>query len=124
MRSWQPQKGFTLVEMVAATFLLALALGVLLPILGQLVRSVTQDEIHNRMAIVARSLIDEASMSPMKSDITKGERDGLHWYLECKENNKSKDAALFVLHLTLTSGSQVEVFTTARLQLLERARPL
>lgn len=116
MKTAERQGGFSLIEMLAATVLLAIALAVLLPIFGQSMRVLGQDELHSRMANVARSLFDETMVQPLRSGITEGERDGLEWRLNCHEVQAESGVVLFELQLSLRSGPHEQQFKTARLQ--------
>lgn len=119
MTSERAQRGFTVIEMLAATMLLAIVLSVLLPEFGLFTKHLKQSEIRSRMAVVARSLIDEAVMAGLRSGQTEGVRDDLQWQLECQSQDTENGITLFVLNLTLRGGGQTEEFSTARFQFMD-----
>jgi general secretion pathway protein I len=116
MRSSRSQAGFTLLEMLGATALLAIGLGILLSSMSQSMRSVAKDEVKTRMGLVARSLISETSTVPLQPGVTHGERDGIDWRLECSEQRVQAGIRLLHLRLVLRQASAEEVFSTMRIQ--------
>jgi general secretion pathway protein I len=116
MKSSRSQAGFTLLEMLGATVLLAVALGILLTGMGQAMQMLAKDEVKNRMGQVARSLIAETDNIPLQPGFTQGQRDSIDWRLDCTESEVDVQAGVGVMHLRLTlrQGSYEEVFSTLR----------
>lgn len=110
------QRGFTLIEMLAAMVLLALGLTVLMSALGSVARDQVRGEVRISMAQVARSLMAERSLQALQAGSQEGERDGIYWRLECTLRDSLPGLNLYHLALTLRQGQSKEHFTTLRLQ--------
>lgn len=102
--------------MLAATVLLAIILGVLLPFFALSARWLKRDEVHNRMIVVARSLVDEAAMAGVQPGTTEGTRDGLEWRLDVERTSPATAVAIYRLRLALRGGDKIEHFSTVLLQ--------
>lgn len=81
------QRGFTLVEVVAALFLLALSFGLLMQLLGGALAATRRAAIETEMALAAQSLIDRLGMDfPLEPGERAGElRRGLRYRLTIAE---------------------------------------
>ncbi|MCV4286462.1 prepilin-type N-terminal cleavage/methylation domain-containing protein [Pseudomonas capsici] len=117
MRFPRSQAGFTLLEMLGATALLAIALGILLTGMGQSMQMLAKDEVKNRMGLVARSLMAEVDNIALQPGFTQGQRDHIDWRLDCVERGSDAGGVqLMHLRLTLRQGSYEEVFNTLRVR--------
>lgn len=114
------QSGFTLLEMVAATALLAAGLGIVLSSMGQSMQSFARGEVKTRMGLLALSLIEERSVGPLPVGISHGRQDGIDWRLECTEQGAASMMRLLHLRLTLSHAGREETFTTLQLRSLDR----
>lgn len=110
------QAGFTLLELLAATALLAIGLVVLANGMGQTSRSHARDEARQRMAQVARSLLVETDLQALRPGSETGLRDGVAWHLRSRLQEQASDIARYQLQLTLRLGDREERFTTLRLR--------
>lgn len=113
------QGGFTLIEMVAATALLAVGLGIVLNSMGQSMQSFTRSEMKTRMGLLARSLMQDSSAGPLQPGITRGQQDGIDWRLECTEQGAASAVRLLHLRLTLSHAGREESFITLQVRGLE-----
>ncbi len=77
------QRGFSLLEVLVAFFILALSLGVLYQAFGKGLHSLTLSGRQTRAAILAESLLHwRARLGPFQKGDVEGERDGFHWRVE------------------------------------------
>lgn len=116
------QRGFTLIEMVAATALLGVGLGIVLSSMGQSMQSFGRSELKTRMGLLALSLMDERSAGPLQVGISRGEQDGIDWRLECTEQGAASAVRLLHLRLTLSHAGREETFTTLQVRGLEQGQ--
>lgn len=71
------RRGFTLIEVVAALFLLALGFGLLMQLLGGALSQTRRAALQTEMALVAQSLIDRLGMDfPLEAGERSGETEG------------------------------------------------
>lgn len=77
-------RGFTLIEIVAALVLFALAMGILMQMLGNSMRAARQAEQYSRAALNAQSLLDGIGQGEtLREGATNGRlADGLVWELK------------------------------------------
>ncbi|RMO98128.1 proteinral secretion pathway protein GspI [Pseudomonas syringae pv. philadelphi] len=124
MRPVSEQSGFTLLEMLGATALLAVALGILLTSMSQSMQMLVKDDVKTRIGLVARSLIAEVDNTPLPLGLTEGEQDNFAWRLDCTEIYVNNEAGirLLQLRLTLRQGSYQEAFSTLRAQSITPGR--
>ncbi|MDR0280524.1 MAG: type II secretion system GspH family protein [Paucimonas sp.] len=115
------QGGFTLLELLAATVLMALGLAVLMSALGDAMRYQTSAGIRNHLAQVARSMMAERSLQTLQPGSEEGLREGVHWRLECSLRDRSPGIGLYHAVLTLRQGKYEGRFVTLRLQRLAQA---
>ena len=95
------QRGFTLLEMLAALTVLALCVTVLLGAFGQSARAMQQAQRSDRLSLAARSLMDELGEGSLLPGTRTGSWDGLPWNLDVQEQPVSA-GAVRLLRLTLT----------------------
>lgn len=105
------QQGFSLLEMIAAITLLALALSALLALAGRSLQLQQQAARQIRLARTARTLLDTAfAGGPPQSGTTQGILDGYHWQLRTGVQVSRADGGLDLyrldLDLTRTSARQ------------------
>ncbi len=81
------RRGFTLIEVVAALFLLALGFGLLMQLLGSALAQTRRAALHTEMALAAQSLIDRLGMDfPLEPGERRGEASpGLRYRLAIEE---------------------------------------
>ncbi|WP_420231169.1 prepilin-type N-terminal cleavage/methylation domain-containing protein [Pseudomonas sp. ABY48] len=121
-RAYNPQSGFTLIEMLAATALLAVALGIFMSSMGQSMQLYTKDELKTRMGLLARSLIVDRASGRLELGVTTGQQSGIDWRLECTEGEVLSGVQLFQLKLILRHADTIESFSTLRVQPLNQGR--
>jgi general secretion pathway protein I len=76
------QRGFTLLEMLAALAVLAVCSSVLVVAFGQSARALQQAQRSDRLSLAARSLIDEASAGRLQPGRSEGNWSGVKWQME------------------------------------------
>ncbi|WP_447894540.1 type IV pilus modification PilV family protein [Vreelandella sp. GE22] len=109
------QRGFTLLEMLAAIVVLAIGSTVLLGAFGQSARSLYQVEQSDRAALAARSILDSIEGQVLEVGTHRGSWDGLDWELDVSlEAQGALD--LYRLDLTLTQGARRSHYSTLRLR--------
>lgn len=122
-RAYNPQQsGFTLIEILAATALLAVALGIFMSSMGQSMQLYTKDELKTRMGLLARSLIVDRASGRLEPGVTTGQQSGIDWRLECTEGEVQSGVQLFQLKLILRHSDTIESFSTLRVQPLNQGR--
>jgi general secretion pathway protein I len=75
------QRGFTLLEMLAALAVLAVCSSVLVGAFGNSARALQQVQRSDRLSLVARSLIDDASDRAFVAGRSNGEWSGVRWQM-------------------------------------------
>ena len=73
------QRGFTLLEMLAALALLAIGTSVVMGAFGYSTRALHQVTQRDRLYLAAWSILDDADSQPPQVGTAVGEWDGLHW---------------------------------------------
>jgi general secretion pathway protein I len=121
-RPTRSQDGFTLIEMLAATTLLAVIFGIVMNSMGQAMQAYARDEIKTRMSLMARSLLVDVRSTPLVPGFTSGQENGIDWRLECKAMSAQSGIQLLHLKLTLRHASVVQNFSTLRVQPLKSGR--
>ncbi len=124
------QRGFTLLEVLAATVLLSLAFAALLGALGRASRLAANADAHTRAALCAQSALDGAfRMSRIKPGVMRGECDArFSWTLQTRrwQPPVARDATppplqLYRLDLDVTWGRAARPhhagFSTLRAQM-------
>lgn len=110
------QAGFTLLEMLAAMGLLAISFFIVVNSMGQSLHILGNNELKTRMALLARSLIDEHSQGTLRPMILTGRTDDIDWKLSYVQELKKDAFQLFRLELMLSSGETQERFISLRIQ--------
>jgi general secretion pathway protein I len=109
------QRGFTLLEMIAAIALLAIASTVLLGGFGQSARSLRQAEQSDRLDTAARSIMDSLDTGALATGSTKGTWDALTWALDVGiAQSEPGRYQVFQLDLTVADGSRQARYSTLR----------
>ena len=104
------QRGFTLLEMLAALTLMAICSTVLLVAFGQSARSLLQVAHSDRLTHAALSVMDQEGTGPLASGTRQGEMDGVAWQLRIAQ------AHLFRLDLSVSEGPRQAQFSTLKLR--------
>lgn len=101
------QRGFTLLEMLAALAVLAVCSSVLVVAFGQSARALQQTQRSDRLSLIARSLMDEARSSRLQAGVTEGDRSGAKWRLEVSAAPASQaPLATWRLDLEVSEGTR------------------
>jgi general secretion pathway protein I len=111
------ERGFTLLEMLAALVVMAVCSSVLLVAFGQSARSLQQVERSDRLSQAARSVLDDQGVGALQSGTQEGFLDGdIHWALAINEQPaKAGQPRLMRLDLTVSEGRRRAQFSTLRL---------
>ncbi|TWI56681.1 general secretion pathway protein I [Pseudomonas duriflava] len=111
------QQGFTLLELLAAIALLAITFFVVMGGIGQATHALLKDNRATRMALVARSLLDESVHTLLQPGTSNGRlTDGTAWRLDIARVETQSALQLYRLDLTLTVAGHRERFSTLRIQ--------
>lgn len=121
-RAPRSQAGFTLIEMLAATALLAVIFGIVMSSMGQAMQAYARDAVKTRMGLMARSLLVDVSSTALAPGLTNGQENGVDWRLECIAMSTHSGIQLFHLKLTLRHADVVQNFSTLRVQTLKLGR--
>ncbi|WP_158700995.1 type II secretion system protein [Phytohalomonas tamaricis] len=122
--TFHAQKGFTLLEMLAAIVLLAVTFFVVMDGIGQASHALIKDSRATRMALTARSLLDASVHSPLQSGTQKGRlENSMQWQLVITKTGIPTRIQLYRLDLTLVSDGHREHFSTLRAQYLAETAP-
>ena len=79
------ERGFTLLEMLAALAVLAVCSSVLVVAFGQSARALQQAQRSDLLSLTARSLMDEAIAGRLQAGVTQGRWSGVSWRLNVSE---------------------------------------
>ncbi len=111
------QRGFTLLEMLAALVILALCSTVLLVSFGQAARALQQVQRSDRLVAAARSVLDEETSGPLQPGQRQGQwAGGIRWQLDIREvPGGNRQARLLRLDLSLREHGREANFSTLRL---------
>lgn len=111
------QRGFTLLEMVAALALLALTFLVVMGGIGQATHALLLDQRATRLALAAQTVLDASLANPLQPGRQRGQlEDGVGWQLDIAQVGGHAKARLLRLELTLELSGHVERFSTLRVQ--------
>jgi general secretion pathway protein I len=112
------QRGFTLLEMLAALTVLALCCAVLLTAFGQSARSLGQVERSDRLSLAAQSFMEEISSGPLAPGHSAGQWDeGMRWELDIRQQASSvPQVVLYRLDLSLAGEGQRMHFSTLQVR--------
>ncbi|ARB29579.1 type II secretion system protein [Pseudomonas tolaasii] len=107
------QRGFTLLEMLAALTLMAVGSTVLLVAFGQSARSLAQVARSDRLTHAALTVLDQEASGPLTEGVSQGELEGVHWQL----TRTRQPPHLFRLDLRVSEGSHQARFSTLKARL-------
>ena len=111
------QRGFTLLEMLAALTLMAICSTVLLVAFGQSARSLLQVAHSDRLTHAAMSVMDEQGSGPLANGTHEGEMDGIGWQLRiARQPSRVGQPHLYRLDLTVREGPRQVTFSTLKLR--------
>lgn len=109
------QRGFTLLEMLAAIALLVVASSILLGAFAQSSRSLAQVERSDRHSAAARSLLDDFDLGPLAVGQQRGSWQGIDWVLDVTlEQAVPTRLELYRLDLTLIDSGHTWRYSTLR----------
>ncbi|WP_110667960.1 type II secretion system protein [Salinicola halophilus] len=112
------QRGFTLLEMLAAIVLMVVFASVLLGAYAQSARSLAQVAANDRLDVAARSVLDDLRGQPLVVGTRHGQWDGFDWTLVTKRRNEVAGAAgrlvLYRLTLRVSDGRRQRDYATLR----------
>lgn len=114
------QRGFTLLEMLAALLILALCSTVLVMAFGNSARALQQAQRSDELSLAARSILDEASAGQLQAGSTEGRWSGLHWRLAIS-TLPAGEAPVDVWRLDLSVGQGARQAEYSTLQVRSRA---
>ncbi|MET3715869.1 MULTISPECIES: prepilin-type N-terminal cleavage/methylation domain-containing protein [Pseudomonas] len=114
------QRGFTLLEMLAALLILALCSTVLVMAFGNSARALQQAQRSDELSLAARSILDEASAGQLQAGSTEGRWSGLHWRLAIS-TLPAGEAPVDVWRLDLRVGQGARQAEYSTLQVRSRA---
>ena len=114
------QRGFTLLEMLAALLILALCSTVLVMAFGNSARALQQAQRSDELSLAARSILDEASAGQLQAGSTEGRWSGLPWRLAISAL-PAGEAPVDVWRLNLRVGQGARQAEYSTLQVRSRA---
>ncbi|WP_272903933.1 type II secretion system protein [Pseudomonas petrae] len=101
------QRGFTLLEMLAALAVLAVCSSVLVVAFGQSARALQQAQRSDRLSLAARSLMDEASAGRLQPGRTEGRWSGVNWQMDVSALPRGNSpATAWRLDLEVSDGAR------------------
>lgn len=107
------QRGFTLLEMLAALAVLAVCASVLVGAFGQSARALQQTRHADRLSLAARSVMDDLGEGPLQPGHSQGVWDGVRWGLDVTpQPSQSGALRLFKLDLSVEAHGRAQRFTT------------
>lgn len=116
------QRGFTLLEVLAALVLLAVTCLVVMGAIGQATHALAKDQRATRLALAAHSVLDASVNLPLEPGQQRGRlNDGVAWQLRITPMAEHARARLYRLDLTLDLAGHVERFSTLRVQGVPRS---
>jgi general secretion pathway protein I len=111
------ERGFTLLEMLAALAVLALCATVLLGAFGQSARALQQSACSDRLNQAGQSLMDELDSAPLAAGRSEGDWDGVRWTLDVAvEPSVAGAAQLLRVDLLLRADGREARLSTQRVQ--------
>jgi general secretion pathway protein I len=111
------QRGFTLLEMLAALTVMAVCSSVLLVAFGQSPRSLQQASRSDRLTQAARTILDQEAIGPLETGTRQGTLSGIKWTLEIQQlpGNNAK-TRMFRLDLSVSEHQRRAQFSTLKLR--------
>jgi len=111
------QRGFTLLEMLAALAVLAVCSSVLVVAFGNGARALQQVQRSDRLSLVARSLIDDASDGALVTGRSNGEWSGVRWQMDVSVIPVANGSAnAFRLDLQVDDGGRHARYSTVQVR--------
>ncbi len=114
------QRGFTLLEMLAALMILALCSTVLVMAFGNSARALQQAQRSDELSLAARSILDEASTGQLQTGSTEGRWGSLPWRLAIS-TLPAGEAPVDIWRLDLRVGQGARQAEYSTLQVRSRA---
>lgn len=114
------QRGFTLLEMLAALLVLALCSTVLVVAFGNSARALQQAQRSDELSLAARSILDEVNAGQLQAGSSEGRWSGLPWRLKISAL-PAGDATLDVWRLDLHIGHGIRQADFSTVQVRSRA---
>nr|WP_314577031.1 type II secretion system protein [uncultured Pseudomonas sp.] len=111
------ERGFTLLEMLAALAVLAVCSSVLVVAFGQSARALQQAQRSDLLSLTARSLMDEANAGRLRAGVTEGRWSGVKWRLNVSAlpgGNAPLDA--WRLDLDVSNGGRHAHYSTLQVR--------
>jgi len=109
------QRGFTLLEMLAAITLLVVASSILLGAFAQSSRALVQVQNSDRHNAAARSLMDDFDLGELAVGQQRGSWQGIEWVLDVDQVPAATSRlALYQLDLTLSDNGRTSRYSTLR----------
>lgn len=109
------QRGFTLLEMLAAIAVLTMATVILLGAFAQGSRSLQQADRSDRHTGAARSLMDDFDLGELAPGQRRGTWQGLDWVLEVSAEPAGPGTVeLYRLALSISDGQRTTRYSTLR----------
>lgn len=108
------QRGFTLLELLAAIVVLSIGFTVLLNAMGNATQALSRDRQTTQMALMARSIIAEHADEMTRVARLEGTLDGIRWQLTSTPLPGNQAVTLSRLELLLIQGRRQERFVTLR----------
>ena len=111
------QRGFTLLEMLAALAVLAVCSSVLVVAFGNSARALQQVQRSDRLSLVARSLIDDASDRAFIAGRSNGEWGAVRWQMDVSVIPGANGSAnAYRLDLHVDDGSRHARYSTLQVR--------
>jgi len=108
------QRGFTLIEMLAAIAVLSIGFAVVMNTMGYATQTLVRDGQATQMALIATSLMAEHSESLGSSAHLEGTLDSIQWRLISTPLRGNGVITLSQQELTLVKGKRLERFVTLK----------
>jgi general secretion pathway protein I len=101
------QRGFGLLEMLAALAVFGLACTILLVAFGQAARTLEQVRASDRLSLQLRSRIDELRDRPLEPGTTRGVEGGMAWHIQVtREPGPASALPLYRLQVTVNEAGR------------------
>lgn len=111
------ERGFTLLEMLAALAVMALCSTVLVVAFGQSARALQQAQRSDALSLAARSLMDEACARRLQAGVSEGHWAAVNWRLSVNALPSGNAAlATWRLDLEVTDGTRHAHYSTLQVR--------